>query len=139
VVAPPPGESWYTHTRLCWEAPLYPSEGFHMYYLAKVGTHIEDLLCLAVKIGGGRKSGGPKGRGSDAQADGAGGAEPEDGQRDGKMALHHVATAALCLGSWAGGYAKVGSVVMMLHDISDVPLDGVRVSEPLEVSHQGMA
>jgi ceramide synthetase len=42
------------------------------------------------------------------------------------MVIHHVATAILCIGSWCFGYLRVGSAVMFLHDVSDVPLDLVR-------------
>ena len=43
------------------------------------------------------------------------------------MVLHHIITAVLCLGSWALNYTRIGSVVMFLHDISDIPLDLVRL------------
>lgn len=46
---------------------------------------------------------------------------------DQAMVAHHIITAALCLGSWALNYTRIGSVVMFLHDISDVPLDLVRL------------
>lgn len=44
------------------------------------------------------------------------------------MVLHHIVTAVLCLGSWALNYTRIGSIVMFLHDVSDIPLDVVRLS-----------
>ena len=48
-------------------------------------------------------------------------------QTDKYMSLHHIATAVLCLGSWALNFTRIGSIVMFLHDISDVPLDFARL------------
>lgn len=43
------------------------------------------------------------------------------------MVAHHVVTAMLCLSSWAMNYTRIGSLVMFLHDVSDLPLDVVRL------------
>ena len=41
-----------------------------------------------------------------------------------------------CLQSYALGYVKIGSVIMFLHDISDIPLDLVRLFGALQVSER---
>ena len=50
------------------------------------------------------------------------------------MTLHHIATAALCLQSYALGYVKIGSIIMFLHDVSDIPLDLLRLCTALNLS-----
>ncbi len=55
------------------------------------------------------------------------------------MSLHHIVTAVLCIGSWATGYIKIGSVVMLLHDISDIPLDLVRIGGILNYQYLQIA
>lgn len=50
------------------------------------------------------------------------------GARDVKMAVHHAVTAALCLGSVYTGYTRIGALVWLAHDASDVPLDVVRAA-----------
>ena len=38
------------------------------------------------------------------------------------MKIHHVCTAALIIGSYIDGRIKIGSLVMLIHDISELPL-----------------
>jgi hypothetical protein len=47
--------------------------------------------------------------------------------RDTKMDIHHITTALLCITSYATRYVKIGSLVMLLHDASDLPLDILRL------------
>ena len=48
-------------------------------------------------------------------------------KKDNVMLVHHIVTAILCFTSWKFGYVKIGSLVMFLHDVSDIPLDLVRI------------
>ncbi|BDA44691.1 ASC1-like protein 3 [Coccomyxa sp. Obi] len=43
------------------------------------------------------------------------------------MMLHHVATSSLIAASYFFSYARVGSIVMLLHDPSDVFLEGAKL------------
>jgi hypothetical protein len=93
------------NTPLLWVGAASPSPALVMFYLGKVGTHLEDLLVIVMSL-----------------------VFPQEGvHTDAKMILHHVATALLCIGSWCSGYLRIGSAIMLLHDVSDVPLDLVRV------------
>jgi hypothetical protein len=48
-------------------------------------------------------------------------------ERDTAMEVHHLATMALTTLSCWCGYTRIGSLVMFLHDISDLPLDLLRI------------
>ena len=37
--------------------------------------------------------------------------------------VHHIATIALVAGSWINGYLRIGVLVLLVHDTSDIPLD----------------
>ena len=58
----------------------------------------------------------------------------KDPKKDLKMSVHHITTAILCIVSYYCGYAKIGSVIMFLHDVSDLPLDFLRIFSILEYS-----
>lgn len=105
------GSSWLNDSKKFWVRPVYPTPDFHLYYLAKVGAHSEDLVMMAVEWY--------------RRARSVGDATPA--HSDSKMVLHHIVTAALCIFSWLAGYSRVGSAIMFLHDITDVPLDAVRI------------
>jgi hypothetical protein len=119
---------------------------------AKVGAHVEDLLYMAWKhfsadtdeippLPSSSEAGDPElarmlpgkdDRGRVGDGDGEGwsnkGRKKEAAQSDVYMVVHHIVTAALCLVSWALSFTRIGSVVMFLHDVSDLPLDVVRLS-----------
>lgn len=97
------------NTPLLWVDSASPPAALSLFYFAKVGTHVEDLLFIFNSIL------------FPPSTDGAA------AHSDTKMIVHHIATALLCVGSWMYGYLRVGSVIMLLHDVSDVPLDLVRV------------
>ena len=102
------------NTPLLWVGAESPSRALVLFYLGKVGTHLEDLLVILSSLLAPSPS--PAEEGSHA---------------DSKMIIHHVSTALLCLGSWGSGYLRIGSAIMLLHDVSDVPLDLVRVGGAL--------
>jgi hypothetical protein len=100
------------NTSLLWVGAESPSPALVTFYVGKVGTHLEDLLVIFDTLVFPTSSSSSSERHS---------------LTDFKMVIHHVATAVLCIGSWFFGYLRVGSAVMLLHDVSDVPLDLVRV------------
>jgi len=51
IYAPGPQGSWFIHPELCWVAvSSNPNHIFSLYYLAKVGSHVEDLLFVILKV-----------------------------------------------------------------------------------------
>jgi hypothetical protein len=44
------------------------------------------------------------------------------------MFTHHVVTHALVLGSYMSGYLRIGVFVLLIHDVSDVPLDLLKMT-----------
>ena len=48
------------------------------------------------------------------------------------LVLHHVATAALIYGSMMNGYMQFGLLVLFVHDVSDIPLDFMLMSNMLK-------
>ena len=43
------------------------------------------------------------------------------------MMTHHIVTIALVAGSYTGGYLPIGTTILFLHDLSDVPLDMLKM------------
>ena len=78
-------------------------------------------------------TGGLSGSGDSLQDSRLEGDSAKKPPRDVAMTLHHIATAALCLQSYALGYVKIGSIIMFLHDVSDIPLDFLRVFTALNL------
>ena len=60
--------------------------------------------------------------------------EGEKAESNWKMQLHHFSTAGLCIGSYVTGYARIGSLVMFLHDFSDIFIDVLRLTTIIPVS-----
>jgi hypothetical protein len=140
--------SWLLTPRLCWQTPVYEFNWFHLFYLAKTGTHVEDVLYMyfggkddataAAGAADGNNKGGSNGGVDEelplidnaavaASSSSSSSAKAPKKKKDKVMMLHHGVTAALCLASAYYGYAKIGSLVMFLHDVSDIPLDLVRL------------
>ncbi len=152
-------KSWLLQPKLCWEQPVFEFTFFELFYMAKVGTHVEDVLYLYISTTqAGESAGSSSGPGWKDEEDstGKGGSRVLNGgveelpsihdpsKGDSRMAaprvraqprkkvdkimlVHHVVTALLCISSAFYGYAKIGSLIMFLHDISDIPLDLVRL------------
>jgi TLC domain len=45
--------------------------------------------------------------------------------------VHHLVTMALITLSWVTNFVRMGTLVMLIHDISDVPLEIAKVSTVL--------
>ena len=43
------------------------------------------------------------------------------------MVVHHMATLFIFLASHRNGFVRVGVAVVALHDVSDLPIDGIRI------------
>lgn len=123
VVSINPGtESWLRNPASCFHyPPKIPSEVFHWYYLIKIGTYFEDLV---TQTGTGVFDYAHR---SKVHDDHKSSTDKRRGTRDVMMDIHHLVTAILCIGSYALGYHLIGSLVMLLHDVSEVPLDFSRV------------
>lgn len=156
MVSIPGSDSWLRNLALCWDSEPFASEAFHMFYQAKLATHFEDVAYAVVAhwFQSSSSSSSPSSSSSSAVAavSGAGSINPIDtlesqsddktdksrdatkakrggaaASLDMKMLVHHLTTGALCGISYYFGYARIGSVVMFLHDASDVPLDMLRL------------
>jgi hypothetical protein len=168
-----PGSSWLFNHDQIWVMPTFPSKLFHLYYLAKTGGALEDLVYRWVAIANHKKAAAAAAvavesettktttktrmtRSASAAAAGAGDDAEDDShitysesdasgkslllpkpakkeplqeahESDLKMDIHHLATALLCGGSLHFGYCRVGSDIMFVHDLTDIPLDLVRL------------
>lgn len=142
-----PTKSWLLSPKLCWDLPVYEfNTWFELFYIAKTGTHVEDVLYMFLGGKDDEASAGSSKAGSNggveeelpildtpAAATKAPAQKPK--KKDKIMMLHHLVTASLCISSWWYGYAKIGSLVMFLHDISDIPLDFVRLFGQLNMKN----
>lgn len=107
--------SMLTTTSLCWSSLSIPTELFHVFYQAQVATRLEDVLYMATKM----------------YQDLSSLEDDKAASRDLKMIIHHAVTGTLCGLSYASGYANIGALVLFLHDVSDVPLDCLRLAKQL--------
>jgi hypothetical protein len=51
------------------------------------------------------------------------------------MYAHHVVTIALIIGSYVGGFTRIGIVVLFIHDVSDIPIDCLKLSNYLKLEN----
>ena len=49
------------------------------------------------------------------------------------MVLHHLATLFVLLCAYRFGFARVGVAVIAMHDVSDLPIDSIRIAQALEL------
>lgn len=103
-----PMRSWFFYTIDNWSVQQYPFPMFKTFYHAKMGSHLEDMIyllltylfpSLAFQI-----SNSPPEQIIDKKTG------KLTIKRDKKMDMHHISTAALCIGSYATGYVKIGSL-----------------------------
>ena len=47
--------------------------------------------------------------------------------------IHHIATIALVAGSWIHGFLRIGVLVLYMHDVSDIPLDLMKMFNYLKL------
>eukprot|EP01038_Epipyxis_sp_PR26KG_P004807 gene4807-6735_t len=131
ILTPGAKFSWFYNPKLCWIPPLYPTDEFRLFYIVKVATHIEDLLYLFSMqyVFSHKRDQHSINVASTVTAEVNLNLPPSDKDRrkDAMMDIHHLATAILCISSFFTGYVKIGSLVMLLHDASDVPLDVLRL------------
>lgn len=52
-----------------------------------------------------------------------------DAHRDRAMLMHHTAAMILLAVMWRCHFVRVGALVNFIHDISDLPIDGIRLSQ----------
>lgn len=92
---------WLGDSELFWKGwPHHEvSDGMASIYVLYVGLYVHQLLFLFLDI-----------KTSDFVA----------------LIAHHVITLALVLGSWKYKFTRVGSFVMLLHDFSDIFLEGAK-------------
>jgi len=128
------GSSWLLNVRGCWTDEA-DSEAFRLFYLARSGTAVEDVLFMLItkvfasssSSSGSATSSAPtssssgdvvKSEGDDDKPEESGGGtvSNQHAEKDVKMLIHHAATATLCLLSAFSGYTRIGSLVMLLHD-----------------------
>jgi hypothetical protein len=83
-------DSWFFKPIDCWKRPIFPFPMFHLFYQVKVASHAEDLLNLVF-------------------IHFFAATDPKE-KRDVKMDIHHLSTAALCIGSYVTNYSKIGSL-----------------------------
>ena len=50
-----------------------------------------------------------------------------------QMYIHHIVTIGLMAGSWMFGYMRIGVLVLIIHDASDVPLDLMKMANYLKL------
>ncbi|XP_062411625.1 ceramide synthase 2 [Sardina pilchardus] len=93
---------WFWDQRECWRGyPLQPVEQAHFwYYLIELGFYESLLLCVSVDVK----------------------------RKDFKeQIVHHIATIFLLGFSYCSNYIRVGTLVMLVHDSSDILLESAKM------------
>ena len=92
--------SWVLDTRMHWQGwPLQGvSSGISYYYQIELGAYLHQLMWTEVSR-------------SDSL----------------EMAVHHLATILLVVGSYLTNFTRIGASILLLHDISDVFLESAKV------------
>ena len=52
--------------------------------------------------------------------------------KDVPMMIHHIATLVVIVAAYRFGFVRVGAAVVALHDVTDVPIDGIRIGQMLQ-------
>lgn len=100
---------WYADTSQWW-AFMQPalSEPLRVYYLLELGVTCEACISMTRSVLRGRA-------------------------KDLPMVVHHAATLFVFLASHRNGFVRVGAAVVSLHDVSDLPIDGIRIGQALQL------
>ena len=48
------------------------------------------------------------------------------------MLVHHAATLFVVIAAWRLGFVRVGALVVLLFDATDVPIDGIRLGQLMQ-------
>ena len=100
--------SWFFHTIDNWSVQQYPFPMFKTFYHAKIGSHLEDMMYLVITYFFPSLTFQITNSPPEKIVD------KKTGKlvlkRDKKMDIHHISTAALCIGSYVTGYVKIGSI-----------------------------
>jgi hypothetical protein len=94
----PQARKWVLDTKLCWEGwPLYEGplvEPIQLYYQVELGCYLHQLMWTEVSR-------------SDAV----------------EMIIHHLATISVMFLSWLANLSRIGSVILLTHDVADIFLE----------------
>ncbi|OQR96317.1 hypothetical protein ACHHYP_16107 [Achlya hypogyna] len=109
-------ETWWQDTKTCWDytsaTGAFPSyrEAVHTLYVFQLGMYMYvGFSCEFL----------------------------EEKRKDHLVMMgHHVVTIALIIWSYAVGYLPIGVIVMFLHDISDIPLDFLKMVNYLKLENR---
>jgi hypothetical protein len=100
--------SWFYNSIDCWSKIQYPFPMFRLFYHVKIGSHLEDMIYLLITwmfpSMAFQVSNTPSEKVLNKKTN------KLVIKRDSKMDIHHTSTAALCIGSYATGYVKIGSL-----------------------------
>jgi hypothetical protein len=120
IIFLPGNFSWYRHPELCWSyPPTCPSNSFDMFYIAKIGTHIEDVL---FRIGESIHQKKQWRQAVEASKDSSKessrnnatiSADIAQKKTDVMMDVHHIVTAALCILSYCSGSVYTSSFCLV--------------------------
>mgnify|MGYP000327177642 CR=1 FL=1 len=103
VIHVPGHSSWYFHPKECWVyPPIFPSQSFHLFYIAKLGTHFEDVLFRVGQMLH-KKETQLVSKGSNMRNANGDGELAASGRADVMMDIHHIAAASLCILSYYSG------------------------------------
>jgi hypothetical protein len=106
IIHLPNVSSWYFEPQLCWAyPPTLPSVPFHLFYIAKLGTHVEDVLFRVSEMNVNRRKHLVATTTVGTVPNGTFSSSPSEKveRADVMMDIHHFATAALCILSYSSG------------------------------------
>jgi elongation of very long chain fatty acids protein 6 len=104
--------SWLDDPSTSWFAFFQPalSDPLRAYYLFQLGVALEASLTMARSVAKGRT-------------------------KDWPMVVHHAATLFVIIFANRLGFLRVGVFVVALHDATDIPIDGISISQALELKN----
>ena len=99
---------WASDPRQLW-AVVQPalSPALRLYYVFQLASTAEMSVAMARSLASGRA-------------------------KDGPMLVHHAATLFVVIAAWRLGFVRVGALVVLLFDATDVPIDGIRLGQLMQ-------